>query len=240
MKYFTKEYAEALKYTGLVNKYEAIENDLRDSDIEELYRKREREFIEEERKKYNTPPPKFQDRFSELSRVLEDVLITEFDESGQERFSFVPKLCTDGMNIFIGSRSGDPRTNAVKSVEALKEGDIFYITCIDKPEKLESFYHKYKDKYHCVYQTDFYTNKQWLEIMPIKASKSNAIRQLQEMLTCEKLIVFGDGKNDIDMFQIGDESYAVANADEELKAFATDIILSNDEDGVAKWLVENF
>ena len=101
-------------------------------------------------------------------------------------------------------------------------------------------YHKYKDTYHVVYQTDIYTGEQWLEIMPLKASKSNAIKQLQEMLGCEKLIVFGDGKNDIDMFQLADESYAVANANEELKKHATAVLSSNDEDGVAKWLEENY
>ena len=76
--------------------------------------------------------------------------------------------------------------------------------------------------------------------MPIEASKSNAIKQLQTMLGCEKLIAFGDGINDIDMFQIADESYAVANAHEELKKHATAVISSNDEDGVAKWLEGNF
>ena len=60
------------------------------------------------------------------------------------------------------------------------------------------------------------------------------------MLDCEKLIVFGDGKNDIDMFQMADESYAVANAHEELKKYATDVILSNDDDGVAQWLEVNY
>ena len=75
--------------------------------------------------------------------------------------------------------------------------------------------------------------------MPLGASKSNAIRQLKSMLNCEKLIVFGDGRNDIDMFQIADESYAVENAHEDLKQYATDIIQCNDEDGVAKWLEEN-
>ena len=39
---------------------------------------------------------------------------------------------------------------------------------------------------------------------------------------------------------VADESYAVANAHEELKRYATNIILSNDEDGVAKWLAEKF
>lgn len=160
--------------------------------------------------------------------------------AGKEKFSFVPELCTNGMKMFLNSRKGDIRTNEVTSPIDLKEGNIFYITCIDKPEKLETLYEKYKERYHCVYQTDIYTKEQWLEIMPLEASKSNAIKQLQEMLCCEKLIVFGDGKNDIDMFQIADESYAVSNANEDLKKYATDIILSNDEDGVAKWLQENY
>lgn len=50
------------------------------------------------------------------------------------------------------------------------------------------------------------------------------------------LVVFGDGKNDIDMFELADESYAVQNAHEELKKYATAIISSNDEDAVAHWL----
>ena len=159
--------------------------------------------------------------------------------NGKEKFSFVPPLCTDGMNLFLNSRKGDIRTNKVDSPDELKEGNIFYITCIDDPKKLGPLYEKYKDRYHCVYQTDIYTNEQWLEIMPLEASKSHAIRQLQAMLHCEKLIVFGDGKNDIDMFQIADECYAVENAHEDLKKYATDLILSNDEDGVAKWLAAN-
>jgi len=160
--------------------------------------------------------------------------------NGREKFSFVPELCTRGMNTFLESRKGDVRTNVVGSAHDLMKGDIFYITCIDIPEKLEPLYNKYKDRYHCVYQTELYTNEQWLEIMPLEASKSNAIKQLQKMLDCERLVVFGDGKNDIDMFQIADESYAVANAHEDLKQHATGIILSNDEEGVAKWLEENF
>lgn len=158
---------------------------------------------------------------------------------GKEKFSFIPQLCTNGMTLYLNSRKGDVRTNAVDSPDDLKKGDIFYISCIDEPEKLRPLYEKYRDRYHCVYQTDIYTKEQWLEIMPLAASKSNAIKQLRSLLGCEKLIVFGDGKNDIDMFQLADESYAVANAHEDLKRYATDIILSNDADGVAKWLLTN-
>jgi len=159
---------------------------------------------------------------------------------GKEKFSFVPELCSAGANKFLDSRKGDIRTNAVKTLDDLKAGNIFYITCIDEPQNLKPLYEKYKDCYHCVYQTDIYTNEQWLEIMPLNASKANAIKQLQSLLECEKLVVFGDGKNDIDMFELADESYAVQNAHEDLKRIATSIISSNDEDGVAKWLADNF
>jgi len=158
---------------------------------------------------------------------------------GKEKFSFIPALCSKGSKDFLQTRKGDIRTNVVDSPEELKRGDIFYITCIDAPEKLEPLYEKYKDRYHCVYHTDIYTKEQWLEIMPPEASKSKAVKQLQAMLGCEKVIVFGDGKNDIDMFQVADECYAMANAHDALKQCATGILLSNDEDGVAKWLMEH-
>lgn len=181
-----------------------------------------------------------------VQSVLEDLFsngvypIVYAHINGKEKFSFVPELCTKGMNLFLASRKGDIRTNAVDTAQDLTVGNIFYITCIDDAEKLSPLYEKYKDKYHCVYQTDIYTNEQWLEIMPLEASKSNAIKQLKSMLGCDRLVVFGDGKNDIDMFQIADESYAVANAHEDLKEYATGVISSNDDDGVAKWLEVNF
>ena len=135
---------------------------------------------------------------------------------------------------------GDVRTNAVQSVENLKVGNIFYITCIDSPEKLNPMYDKYKETFHCVYQKDIYTDEQWLEIMPLEASKANPIKQLQKILECDRVITFGDGRNDIDMFELADESYAVQNADEQLKRYATSVISSNDEDGVAHWLEDNY
>jgi len=159
---------------------------------------------------------------------------------GKEKFSFVPELCTRGMRKFLDNRKGDVRTNALNSVNDLKAGNLFYITCIDEPYKLKPLYDKYKNVFHCVYQTDRYTNEQWLEIMPSNVSKANAVRQLKSLLGCEKIVAFGDGKNDVDMFELADESYAVENAHEDLKKYATGIILSNEEDGVAQWLAHNF
>ena len=158
---------------------------------------------------------------------------------GKEKFSYVPELSTPGMKKFTDSRAGDIRENKVDSPDDLRAGDIFYVTCIGDPDSLYPVYEKYKDRYHCVYQIDIYTGEQWLEIMPYEATKANAVRQLKTMFRCDRVVAFGDGKNDIDMFEIADEGYAVSNAHEALKEKADGIILSNNEDGVARWLEEN-
>lgn len=157
-----------------------------------------------------------------------------------EKFSYISEKINSATREFVESRKGDPRDRPTKDVHELSKGDIFYITCIDEPDKLKPFYEKYKEIYHCIYQRDIYSNEQWLEIMPRKASKANAIRQLADLLDCNYIIVFGDGINDIDMFEMADEAYAVENAVPELKKIATAIIDSNDNDGVAKWLYQRY
>ena len=158
---------------------------------------------------------------------------------GKEHFSFIYEKCTPGLKDFADTRVNDPRTREVYTTEELTRGDLFYITCIGDPQKLAPFYEKYRETYHVVYSKDIYSGEQWLEIMPKTASKANAVRELKEKLGCEKLVVFGDGKNDLDMFHAADEAYAVQNADKELKASATAVIGGNNEDGVAKWLLEH-
>ena len=75
--------------------------------------------------------------------------------------------------------------------------------------------------------------------MPKSTSKANAVMSLKKHLNVQKVVVFGDGRNDIDMFKVADESYAVKNAVDDLKNIATGVIDMNDNDAVAKWLKEN-
>lgn len=155
---------------------------------------------------------------------------------GAERFSYLESGLTRGAREFVASRKGDIRARRAEDTEDLIRGKCFYITCIDEPEKLEPLYERYRHAYHCVYQRDIYSHEQWLEIMPKEASKANAVLQLKKRLGCSRIVAFGDGKNDIDMFEIADERYAVENAVPELKERATAVIGHHDEDGVAKWL----
>jgi len=80
----------------------------------------------------------------------------------------------------------------------------------------------------------------WLDIHHSLGSKGNGIATLREELPVTKVIVFGDGENDLSMFDIADESYAPENADDEIKAIASEVIGHHDEDGVARFLRQRF
>ena len=62
--------------------------------------------------------------------------------------------------------------------------------------------------------------------------------ELKERFGCERVVVFEDSMNDLSMFGIADESCAVENALMEVKEAATTIIPDNENDGVAKYLLE--
>ena len=159
---------------------------------------------------------------------------------GIEKFSYVPELVSRAAAEFLQEKKGDIRDNPVPDTVSLMEGKIFYFTCIDEEEKLLPIYEKFKEKYQCLYTKDIYSGDYWLEILPNNATKAKAAHELKKLLNCTKVICFGDGTNDIEMFKYADEAYAVSNAHPELKKYATDIIESNENDGVARWLIENY
>ena len=125
------------------------------------------------------------------------------------------------------------------SEEELYDGEIYYFTCIGSREELSPVYEEVRrlKGFRCVFQQELYRPEYWLEIMPENASKAHGMEKLKELLHCDRVVVFGDALNDLPMFKAADEAYAVANAAEELKQAATGIIGSNEEDGVADWLL---
>ena len=156
---------------------------------------------------------------------------------GREKFSFIAEKLNHATAEFIKTRKECARYNPVQTERELLYGDMFYITCMGEAEKLTPFYNRYKNEYYCVYSNDIYSGEQWLEILPKRATKANALCELKKLLDC-RLVVFGDGKNDIEMFGVADECYAMENAVDELKAIATEVIKSNNSDGVAKQLLK--
>ena len=132
--------------------------------------------------------------------------------------------------------------SGLKTNENLYDGEVFYFGCIG-PRNMFEEAHKIisqDERYTCTLQPEPYNKDEyWLEIMPRKATKANAILKLKEILGCDRVISFGDAMNDIPMFRISEECYAMENAVNDLKALATEVIDSNNDDGVARWLAEN-
>jgi len=80
----------------------------------------------------------------------------------------------------------------------------------------------------------------WVDIHHSHGSKGNGIEALRADLNMDHVIAFGDGDNDLSMFAVSNEAYATANADDEVKNAATEVIGHHDEDGVAKFLRTRF
>lgn len=158
---------------------------------------------------------------------------------GAERVSYVAGRENAGIRRYLDARKGDRRFRPLKDEDNLYQGDIFYFTCIADREELLPLYEVFSgnERYRCTLQQELYRPEYFLEIMPVNASKAEAVKKLKEIWHCDRVVSFGDAINDIPMFEISDACYAVANAVPELKACATGVIASNDEDGVAKWLL---
>lgn len=82
-----------------------------------------------------------------------------------------------------------------------------------------------------------------LEVVPKGISKASGLKYLLKILdiSVENLIAFGDEHNDIEMFKLVPNAFAMKNASARLTPYATEILpWTNDEDGVARQLEKLF
>ncbi|ORX46922.1 hypothetical protein BCR36DRAFT_356445 [Piromyces finnis] len=86
------------------------------------------------------------------------------------------------------------------------------------------------------------TGADCLEVMPKDGNKGSSLKNLLEtyQFTNDQVIVFGDGENDIPMFDVSAHGVAMENAVDCLKEHANYISKSNDEDGLAVFLEKVF
>ena len=89
--------------------------------------------------------------------------------------------------------------------------------------------------YMC-YHDIFDQSQGFLEIYARGTTKAAAIKQMADKINAGRIVVFGDNLNDIPMMKIADCSVAVGNAFDEVKKFATEVTLTNNEDAVVRWI----
>lgn len=152
------------------------------------------------------------------SFLEEDIfpLVYSFIE-GEEKVSWIGKKENVGLKKYLGYRKRDERLRRIEYNDRLYDGEPFYFTAIDKKEKLERmlpFFDKQEYlSYH--FQKDLNTDDHyWLEVKHKEADKALSVSRIKEMIGCSRVVSFGDNVNDIPMFSVSDEGYAVSNANE--------------------------
>ncbi len=161
-------------------------------------------------------------------------------EANNENKLYYSGLFNYGEKNYYDSRmkANDKRFENVKKYN-VESGKVITIFLIGEEHQLTNLYKVLKEKYP-VFQyhlfLDVYSQYYWIEINNINATKQNGVKFLKKHLNIENVTCFGDHLNDVSMFEECDNSYAVKNAHKDLKEMANEVIGSNIEDGVAKFL----
>jgi len=173
--------------------------------------------------------------------------IIELDslKSLNERF-FIPKYeLLNGYQSYLinNNYKSDRRVEILDNITPQK--NILKIVYMGEKRLLEHLTKELRDKFGSSLELKLapekYMNCYFLTILNPKADKSHGVKILSEYLNIplERITTFGDSLNDIGMFRLSGVSVAVKNALEEVKREASIVLeYSNDEDGVAKYLLK--
>lgn len=158
-------------------------------------------------------------------------------------FAYYDSVESTALNYFRNERimKYDKKFTEVADLSLVAGKNIIYIVLREPKEKLEGLYRELSvvkgvkaEFYKDIYSDEYYM----LEIYSENASKKEALSYLREAGHYDNVIGFGDNLNDKPLVEGSDHFYAVANAHDEIKDMADSVILSNEEDGVARFIDE--
>lgn len=166
---------------------------------------------------------------------------------GVEERLYYADLANEGMEKYVALKESklDRRLHRVPALaDCLGETIVAFALC-DRHEPLAALAAAAAETFPGTVVTNFFEDGYapgwfWLTMQNPRAKKDQALAELARELgyAPEDLVVFGDHWNDIPMFQLAGTAIAVGNATDELKAHATLVIGSNDQDSVVRYLVQ--
>lgn len=163
----------------------------------------------------------------------------------QERISWVNTLDSAGIRSFWGGRQNDPRNSPKQCWEALPVTGVLNIAAIGpRPELIDALDELRSSLLASCEVVDWgdtygHQGMAWLNIVAPNISKAHGLTVLARHVGAARIVVFGDNYNDLPMFRLADQGFAVANACAAVLDVASAVIGSNHEDGVATWLKAN-
>ena len=83
--------------------------------------------------------------------------------------------------------------------------------------------------------------KKWIVINPANLNKANSLEELGNKLdiALDEMVFFGDGLNDLEAIERVGDGVAMGNALQIIKDKAKHVTLSNNEDGIASYILKN-
>lgn len=161
-------------------------------------------------------------------------------DNGVERLKWQVGKETPQIKAFIDERKGQKRLMPCYEPDEEYSGEMFYFCYIGGYEDTKLIYDSIKPFEFCnaLFQKEIYRDEYLCEVMPLKATKQNAILEIKKRFGFEKLITFGDNLNDISMFEISDIAFAVDNGELKAKEMADCVIGSNQDESVVNKILE--
>ncbi|MDZ8239379.1 MAG: HAD family hydrolase [Nostoc sp. ChiQUE01a] len=169
--------------------------------------------------------------------------------NGTEDCAYYQDVINDGMRWYLNDRltNKDRRWRVIEDLTHSFSDQVVCLTVIGHAQQLLELESAIIEIHGTSVETHLIENQYspgwyWLTIHDYKATKDQAIQTLVENygLKQSQIVVFGDQINDIKMFKIATHAIAVANANPELKRYATLVIGSNTEDSVVKYIFQNW
>lgn len=121
----------------------------------------------------------------------------------------------------------------------INDNEALLIFAMNDYSRLEPIYNDVITHVDCssvCYHDIFDSSAGLMETYAPGVSKAAAIRRLADEINADRLVVFGDNRNDIPMMEIADYAVAPENAVDEVKAVANEIIEPNHTHSVARFI----
>jgi len=167
--------------------------------------------------------------------------------NGTEDCLYYGSILNEGMEWYLNDRkkAQDKRLREVSDLQESLNDNIVCFTIIGREAPLAEVQMRMYDSFKNLVELHLMENQYspgwyWLTAHDHRATKDQGIKIVLDRLgiSPDKLTVFGDNANDIKMFKLADKSIAVDNATNELKSYASEIIGSNEQDSVVKYIVD--
>lgn len=146
-----------------------------------------------------------------------------------------PKIISEFNKYF------DRRQFLSNVLQCLKYDTITKIALLDTTSNAETYLYPIFKRFEKHYQV-LVSGVEWVDLINKGVNKGTAVEMIGDLYNSsfEHRMAFGDYLNDLALLKACKYSFSVANAHETLKKAAYKICPSNDDDGVAKTLIEWF